>query len=401
MAKIIPLLTLIFLMLSAQAATSYFPSSYTDSKDQLLKSFNNLKKRYGNKWEQFQLKVPSLVDQDLTIDGAYLDCSDQSVGSSKLLVLTSGVHGPEAFVGAAAQHWYLQGSINSRCEQGLSTLLIHAVNPYGFKYGRRFNEDNIDLNRNFPTTPDLYQTTNDAYEDLEFILNPKKPVGPLVIRSASVFSNLLKELIGGLSVSAIRQASVGGQYEFQKGIYYGGKGPAAQTELLTPLFKKYLNRHDQALHFDFHTGLGEKGVLHLITGPSVTDFGNQTLKSIFEKYSPHYFEITHPSDPGFYEVGGDFVDYLPKFKNNDKILGLTVEYGTVGLGLFAQLKTLTRLINENQGHHHGYRSKRIEKRVKKRLKDLFFPTEKSWRKQIQETNTFLLTKVLEDFIKMK
>ena len=27
-------------------------------------------------------------------------------------------------------------------------VIVHAVNPYGFACGRRFNEDGVDLNRN-------------------------------------------------------------------------------------------------------------------------------------------------------------------------------------------------------------------------------------------------------------
>ena len=32
--------------------------------------------------------------------------------------------------------------------KGASVLLVHLVNPYGFKFGRRYNENNVDLNRN-------------------------------------------------------------------------------------------------------------------------------------------------------------------------------------------------------------------------------------------------------------
>ncbi len=399
MTNITILFSLFFLSLPS-LATSYFPKNYTDSKSRLKRAINDLKSQYENKLESFQLKVPSRIDDDLSIDGLYLDCSNNSPKPSKLLLLTSGVHGPESYVGAGAQHWYIKNALKKKCTQGLSVLIFHAINPYGFKYGRRFNEDNIDLNRNFPTKPNLYESENEAYHDLEFILNPKKPVGPLALRSASLFTQLMKELIGGLSVSNIRQASVGGQYDYPEGIYYGGDRPAAQTSLLTPLLKRYLNRHDQVLHFDFHTGLGEEGVLHLITGPTIGTYGNQLLSKVFRKYKPHFFDITHPTDPGFYEVGGDFVDFVPQLKENNKILGLTVEYGTVGLGLFPQLKTLTRLVNENQGHHHGYKSKRIEKRVKRRLKELFHPTTKSWQNKIQETNSFLLTTILNDFLKI-
>ena len=31
---------------------------------------------------------------------------------------------------------------------GVTLLLVHVINPYGYKHGRRYNENNVDLNRN-------------------------------------------------------------------------------------------------------------------------------------------------------------------------------------------------------------------------------------------------------------
>lgn len=381
---------------SLQVFSGYFPESYLDSRSQ-FRALGEILQRKSGIGEELRFKVESLEDDDLWVDGIYLNCSKEEK-NPQLLVLTSGVHGPESFVGAGAQLWFMRNEALKRCEDGVSQLFLHALNPYGFKYNRRFDGENIDLNRNFPTVKGLYLTENESYGELEHLLNPKKPVGSLILRSGAVFSELVRSLLGGLDVAAIRQASVGGQYEFPNGIYYGGEKPSPVALWLGEILPKIFHQYDRVLHFDFHTGLGKKGVLHLMTGPSLTPFGRMAIEKVIRPLKKSGFELTTPDTPGFYAIGGDLIDYLPLFKPDGKILSLTAEYGTVGLGLLAQMKTLTRIINENQGHHHGYRNKSLRKRVKNRFKELFHPKSKSWQESVITKNEFLLKDVLEAFL---
>ena len=63
-------------------------------------------------------------------------------------------------------------------ETGLPTIVfVHALNPYGMANNRRFNEDNIDLNRNFLSVEefqDVVKRDNNiaGYDDLQYLLNP-------------------------------------------------------------------------------------------------------------------------------------------------------------------------------------------------------------------------------------
>ena len=75
------------------------------------------------------------------------------VGAAKptsALVLSSGVHGVEGLFGSAVQLAFLE-QLAARWQPPLVRPLfcIHAINPFGFAWQRRFNEDNVDLNRNF------------------------------------------------------------------------------------------------------------------------------------------------------------------------------------------------------------------------------------------------------------
>ena len=58
-------------------------------------------------------------------------------------------------------------------------VLIHAVNPFGMAYGRRWNEKGVDLNRNalklsepFEGLVDRRRDVEDAYAELSSLLNP-------------------------------------------------------------------------------------------------------------------------------------------------------------------------------------------------------------------------------------
>ena len=71
--------------------------------------------------------------------------------TESVLVLTSATHGIEGYCGSGAQVGLLHDEEFVRAVQaaGVAVLMVHAVNPHGFSYGRRVNEDNVDLNRNF------------------------------------------------------------------------------------------------------------------------------------------------------------------------------------------------------------------------------------------------------------
>ena len=52
-------------------------------------------------------------------------------------------------------------------------VLVHVLNPYGMAWLRRFNEHNVDLNRNFLGPDETYEGAPDGYDDLDAFLNPR------------------------------------------------------------------------------------------------------------------------------------------------------------------------------------------------------------------------------------
>src|SRR5690554_5609679 len=70
------------------------------------------------------------------------------VTATRALLVISGTHGLEGFLGSAAQIAWLKGGTSVLAED-VRVVLVHAINPWGFAHLSRTTENNVDLNRNF------------------------------------------------------------------------------------------------------------------------------------------------------------------------------------------------------------------------------------------------------------
>jgi hypothetical protein len=89
----------------------------------------------------------------------------------------------------------------------VAVALVHAVNPFGFSHGRRVNEDNVDLNRNFRDF-NLPPPANPAYAELHALLIPPTwpPTPEHEAKNAAY--------VAAHGVRAYQTAVTGGQYAF-------------------------------------------------------------------------------------------------------------------------------------------------------------------------------------------
>ncbi|MBS80905.1 DUF2817 domain-containing protein, partial [Variovorax sp.] len=125
------------------AATRHFSGTYVEARAKFLEAA----RARGAAIESFVNEAHrGALGEELATDVALLGAID----AKKLLLVTSGTHGPEGFCGSGAQVATLHDEdLLARLQQaGVALLLVHAVNPHGFSHLHRTNEDNIDLNRN-------------------------------------------------------------------------------------------------------------------------------------------------------------------------------------------------------------------------------------------------------------
>ncbi|MGH6681171.1 MAG: M14 family metallopeptidase [Bradyrhizobium sp.] len=187
---------------------------------------------------------------DLSMDVAWF--GDRS--ANKVLVTFSGVHGVEGFFGSGVQIEWLRRGENRRLPKDTAALLVHAINPYGFAWLRRPNEDNIDLNRNWIDF-DRPLPTNVRYEEIAADLCPPDISGAAQAAAGARLASWRER--NGERV--FMQAVMGGQWRHADGLSYGGIAPSWSRKVLTDVLMSHLSGAARIAIVDFHTGLGPHG----------------------------------------------------------------------------------------------------------------------------------------------
>ena len=189
--------------------------------------------------------------EELAIDVARFG----SRSADKLLIVTSGIHGVEGFCGSGCQSAMLADeTLFERAErEGVSLLLIHAVNPHGFSHLRRVNEDNVDLNRNFVNFDGGFAAPNPMYADLEPLVLPSVwPASPEIATE-------LQAWIRQHGVEAYGQAIFQGQYGSPSGMFFGGHAPTWSNRTIRQILRAEGATAQRIGWIDLHTGLGPRG----------------------------------------------------------------------------------------------------------------------------------------------
>ena len=370
-------------------ALGYYIDSYVDSRNDFRKRGAALRERFKGV-DISRVSVPSRVDNDLTVDVLYIPAQS---AKKRLLVLSSGTHGVEGFVGAAIQRMFLDEMLTKDFLDTTGVLLIHSLNPYGFKYERRVTENNVDLNRNSDTDKKLFSVKNEGYPAVSSLINPE---GQINTRSAfHVFYHLIAvSRMLTASMKSLRQAILQGQYEFPRGVYFGGSDFEPQITGIAPAVKAAAKDYPLVMNIDLHTGYGERGKLHLFPNPVEDTKTREMMETVFRGYG-----IDWGDSDDFYTVTGDFSGYLGKLLGNRTYLPMTFEYGTLNSQTtMGSLKSLHTTISENQGIQFGFSSPENEKRVKTRFKEMYYPSSEAWKIKVVRDTRELLKASLERFI---
>ena len=315
-------------------------------KDSVLKA--------GGKLESLPLTARGPEGEALGIDIGWFG----SPKPERILLHTSGIHGVEGFAGSAIQ-LQLIGDLPALPKDS-ALVLVHILNPYGMAWLRRVNEGNVDLNRNF-LGRDSYSGVPKAYAMLDPFLNPKTPP------SFEAYRLKLLSLVLRHGRSALLQAVAGGQYEFPKGIFFGGKGVEEGPRLYQGFLAQRLQGVRQIVWIDVHTGLGKSGEDSLLV-----------QNADFERLKTEFGERVRPLSPSrgpAYAVRGAMESLLPWVAPQAKSSFLTQEFGTYG-----NVRVLGALRAENRWHHYG--KGHIDHPSKRDLKEAFFPNSEAWKQRI-------------------
>lgn len=190
--------------------------------------------------------------EPLYVDVAEIGPAD----APRILLAVSGTHGLEAAAGSAVQVAWLSAYASKQASLPPDTavVLVHSINPYGFAWGTRTTENNVDLNRNFvdhddpssyPVNPDyarLHQDLVVEHWDEEHLSR------------VEAASQAFREAHGD---DAFFNARAMGQYQFADGLAYGGRAREWSNQTLQTIVESHLRAAQQVAFIDWHTGLGD------------------------------------------------------------------------------------------------------------------------------------------------
>ena len=315
------------------------------------------------------------ADEGLYIDNILLPAKGEH---TNLIVLTTGVHGIEGYIGSVMLDVFFDEIYPTINTENTGVLVIANVNPYGMKNYRRYNENNVDLNRNFIEDWDRFdRASNTEYPKVVNFLQPKGKMGNAFWHEVGFYLSLAKEAVFN-GADTISDALLTGQYEYAEGVYYGGNGDEASTTYLKGEFAKCLSGdYENIIHIDIHSGYGPR--YNMVIFNSVQD--TTTEAEAVEMFGYDYI-IAQDSEE-FYVTFGDTTDYfyrLARSMESDKELYSTCfEFGTIGDGFFDSILSLKYTVDENRQHWYPTTNTYTKEIVRNNYMELFYPTETAWR----------------------
>lgn len=316
----------------------------------------------------------------LYIDSFYLPATENQ---TNLIVLTTGVHGMEGYIGATMLDVFFNEIHPTLNTSHTGVLVVANMNPYGMKYYRRYNENNVDLNRNFILDWDTFDlSSNKEYPKVDTFLGPTGKVGNGLWHEVGFYLNLGKTAITD-GADTISDALLTGQYEYPQGVYYGGNGDEASTAYLKDVFSRCLDSsYENIIHIDLHSGYGPR--YNMVIFNSVYETMNEAES---QKAFGYDHVIAYDSE-SFYATTGDTTDFFYRLAEQKQasadLYSTCFEFGTIGDEFFDTILSLKYTIDENRNHWYPTDNATSAEIIRQNYLELYYPTETAWREKTVE-----------------
>jgi hypothetical protein len=230
-------------------AEKYFSETYAEARARFLEAAQAAGGRLKT-YENPMAQGPG--GTTLALDTAWFGPED----ATSVLFNTSGTHGAEGFAGSAAQLAWMTTCGPQDLPPDTAALLVHAVNPYGFAWGLRGTEHNVDINRNFLDHTAPYPE-NTLYEELHSFLCPKS------LDEVSMHKMLIAgaRFVERHGQWALEDAMSRGQYTHPDGYHFGGQAPEWSNVTMRRIVEAELQHAARVGFIDWHSGPAGDGEL--------------------------------------------------------------------------------------------------------------------------------------------
>lgn len=206
-----------------------FPETYELSRERFRQNLETIRKR----WRGATLSHQQIsADEDLSIDWIRADALGKN---EKVVIFTTGEHGIEGYVGSAMLQHFIDEYLPRLDPQTTGLLLVHAINPWGMKYHRRVNANNVDLNRNFLWDANFDPAFNPEYDSIKSAYDSEKPIQSFALSNLAFYASSLR-FLAQQSFAKLNHTFLIGQYRNPKGLHYGSHKYEEETLLLIKLY---------------------------------------------------------------------------------------------------------------------------------------------------------------------
>lgn len=345
--------------------------------DECRARFRRAAREAGIEVESWPIDALGPDGQELTVDRATIG---HRAAPTVLLVL-SGVHGVEGFIGSALQADLLGRVRADDLPDGVAVELVHAVNPWGMAWSRRQNESNVDLNRNWRRDLDE-PTHNDAYDELHPIACPDAPELP---DPAEVLA-AANDLVARRGLAWVRDAITVGQYRHRDGLHYGGDRTEQSNQILESFAARLVDR-SRLLILDLHTGHGPRGEITLLSDAPPDSDQDRLLRSWFGSAAVEATEDNPEATTGTKngQIANGIRDLLPP----GRAVSTSVEFGTA-----SDLEQLAATYQAQWVHRRGDPSVPAHAAAVWRYRCCFTPDDPAWERTALERGRAVLDRGL-------
>jgi hypothetical protein len=334
-----------------------FSESYAEAREK----FMGAAREVGAVVNSFALGIRGPDGRELATDAAWLGAAD----APQVLTTISGVHGVEGFFGSATQIEWLRRAKTTPLPKNTAVLHVHAINPYGFAYLRRTNEENIDINRNWINF-DQVLPENALYEELSADLCP----ADWSAETQAATGARLNAWIERHGFAAFQQAVSGGQWRHSQGLFFGGVAPSWSRKTLTHIIESKLKSAARVCIIDFHTGLGPYGYAEPIIGCPVADLAFERTRAWIGAAAKSLYGDGSVSA----EIKGDGLSVLPSLVPHAVVDVIALECGIRPINEVALALRADAWL-----HAHGNLNSPVAKSIKSRIRAAFHSDDPLWQ----------------------
>ena len=349
----------------------YFAKNYVESRE----SFRDHLEYIQKKWPEATLTTKNIgKEDDNTIDMIY---SEALSSNDRVLFFTTGEHGIEGYAGAAVVHYFVENYLDQIDASTTGICLIHALNPWGMRHFRRVTENNVDLNRNyFYDENSVRKDVNKNYAKESDLFLPNGRITNLKEERHKLYAQLMKGLAKE-GYAGLKKAKGMGQFQFERGVYYGGDTAEESAVFLKGMQEELLGTYPNVIHMDWHTALGPTNEVTMV----ISEHDGRSVDELKEAYDLKNVEKYTPE-----KVKGDSTNHFYKLKEEaypeTYLLSALFEFGTFGTNKQAELREFMTIILENHLYHEGAESVDDIQWILGEFEAMFYPNDPVWKKSV-------------------